>query len=175
MSVITHLNNLSEFNSLLNAPSKKGKLVVVDFHATWCGPCHAIAPKFEALSKQYRDASFAKVDVDQAADIAKQQRVTAMPTFQFFVNGSKVDEIRGANPSALEATIKKYATGGGAGAGSSFPGQGHSLSGSSASGGNAAAGGPAAPAGDNSGLIKVVLLVVVVYLWYTYGAKPPGQ
>ncbi|KAK4053063.1 mitochondrial thioredoxin [Microbotryomycetes sp. JL201] len=172
MSVITHLNNLTEFNSLLNAPSKKGKLVVVDFHATWCGPCHAIAPKFEALSKQYRDASFAKVDVDQAADIAKQQRVTAMPTFQFFVNGSKVDELKGANPAALEATIKKYASGGGSGAGGSFPGQGHSLSGSGSAG---TAAGSAGPPGDNTFLLKVVLFVVVVSLWYTYGAKPPGQ
>lgn len=43
-----------------------------------CGPCHAIAPKFEALSREYKNVNFLKCDVDAAADVASQYRVSAM-------------------------------------------------------------------------------------------------
>lgn len=52
--------NLEEFKQLIN----QDKLVVVDFHATWCGPCKLIAPKLKKFAEQYADAIFAKVDVD---------------------------------------------------------------------------------------------------------------
>jgi thioredoxin 1 len=55
--------NLAEFNALINTD----KLVVVDFYATWCGPCKLISPKFEKLVDEYPEVVFAKVDVDDAA------------------------------------------------------------------------------------------------------------
>lgn len=62
---------------------------------------HAIAPKFEQLSTAYRSqATFCKVDVDAAAEIAKNFAVRAMPTFVFLKGGSKVEEVKGANPAA---------------------------------------------------------------------------
>ncbi|KAF8975383.1 thioredoxin-like protein, partial [Cyathus striatus] len=51
---------------------------VIDFHATWCGPCHAIAPTFEALSKQHKNVNFLKCDVDAARDVASLYSVSAM-------------------------------------------------------------------------------------------------
>lgn len=52
--------NLQEFHALI----QENKLVVVDFHATWCGPCKLIGPKFEKLPADYPAFTFAKVDVD---------------------------------------------------------------------------------------------------------------
>lgn len=83
-------------------------LVVVDFTASWCGPCQRIAPIFAELSVKYATVVFLKVDVDQCKATASSHGVQAMPTFQFFVGGVKVDEMKGADPSALETKIKQW-------------------------------------------------------------------
>ena len=56
-----------------------------------------IAPKYEALSKQYTNVNFLKCDVDAVQEIAQQYSVTAMPTFVFLKGAAEVDRIRGAN------------------------------------------------------------------------------
>lgn len=71
---------------------------------------------------------FTEVDVDKAQDIARKFGISAMPTFVFLRDGVKVDQVRGANPQALEAAIKKHANGSAAATGS-FGGKGQSLSG----------------------------------------------
>jgi len=83
------------------------KLVVIDFMAKWCGPCHQIAPFVEQLSTKYPDVVFLKVDVDELKTVAQECKVTAMPTFQFYKGGAKVEELVGANPNRLEAIIKE--------------------------------------------------------------------
>jgi thioredoxin 1 len=55
--------NLAEFKQLI----EQDKLVIVDFHAVWCGPCRLIAPKLAKFTEQYSNAVFAKVDVDEVA------------------------------------------------------------------------------------------------------------
>lgn len=85
----------------------KENLIVVDFFATWCGPCKQIAPKVEAFAKSMNDVAFAKVDVDENEELAQQYEVTAMPTFLFFKNGQKVDSFMGANAKQLEDKIQK--------------------------------------------------------------------
>lgn len=89
------------------------KLVVVDFSAKWCGPCHAIAPKFAALSEEYTSAIFYKVDVDQCPSTATGRGITAMPSFHFYKSQQKVDELRGADPKKLEEKVTKWAGGDG--------------------------------------------------------------
>ena len=68
-----------------------------------------IAPKYEAFSQAYTKAVFLKLDVDEVPDVAEKAEVRAMPTFQIYVKGQKVDEIVGADPSKLEIAIKKIA------------------------------------------------------------------
>merc|ERR1712116_71733 len=84
------------------------KLVVVDFTASWCGPCQRIAPFFEELSRRYPRAVFLKVDVDQCPETAASNGVTAMPTFIFFRSKAKIDRLQGENPEALEAKVKQH-------------------------------------------------------------------
>lgn len=89
--------------------------VAVDFYADWCGPCKVIAPVYANLSKKHGVPgvlAFAKVNVDQAQDVAQQYGVSAMPTFMFFKEGKQVAVngqalIRGADPKSLSAAAEK--------------------------------------------------------------------
>uniref|UniRef100_A0A7N8X6T2 Thioredoxin n=1 Tax=Mastacembelus armatus TaxID=205130 RepID=A0A7N8X6T2_9TELE len=85
------------------------KLVVVDFSATWCGPCKKIAPEYEDLSKkpENKNVVFLKVDVDEAEDVSTDCGISCMPTFHFYKNGKKVDEFSGANLTTLIEKLEK--------------------------------------------------------------------
>lgn len=103
---VYHIESTSEFESAI---AKGGaKPIIADFFAIWCGPCQQIAPLFEQLSNKYINMQFIKVDVDKLSDVAKKQGIAAMPTFHIYLNGSKVDSLQGANPSALESLVRKW-------------------------------------------------------------------
>ena len=68
------------------------KLVVIDFYATWCGPCKVIAPKVVEMAASMDNVVFLKVDVDENEDASQEYKITAMPTFLFFKNGEKVQK-----------------------------------------------------------------------------------
>jgi thioredoxin 1 len=73
--------------------------VLVDFWATWCGPCKMIAPVLSELAEEYDGRlKVAKVDVDSNNAIAMQFRIMSIPSLLFFKNGEKVDQIIGAMP-----------------------------------------------------------------------------
>lgn len=80
--------------------------VVIDFFATWCGPCKHIAPKFEELSKIYPAITFLKVDVDEAQDLAEQFDVRAMPTFVFLRDGVQLHKIEGADLKGIGQALE---------------------------------------------------------------------
>lgn len=67
-----------------------------------------IGPIFERMSKEIDSVEFAKVDVDEAEEVAAVCGISAMPTFQFYRNGAKVDELLGADVKSLEAKIANY-------------------------------------------------------------------
>lgn len=83
--------------------------VIVDFYATWCGPCRLISPYFAELSKSYPSVVFVKIDVDKLEEVAQSLGITAMPTFQVFKAGAKVDELIGASKDKLKALVEKHA------------------------------------------------------------------
>ena len=100
--MVQEISSKSEFDKF----TKTG-LVVVDFFANWCGPCKAIAPKFEVLSQEHQDIKFYKVNVDEAGEISQSSGVTGMPTFHFFKDGVKVAEVVGASLEKIRAEIEK--------------------------------------------------------------------
>lgn len=84
-----------------------GKVIFVDFTATWCGPCKAIGPVFQKLAAETVDAIFVKVDVDKNGEVAQACGITSMPTFHCYKGGGKVDELVGASPDKLAEMIAK--------------------------------------------------------------------
>ncbi|XP_033213515.1 thioredoxin-like protein 1 isoform X2 [Belonocnema kinseyi] len=106
MGAVRVINDDSHFHGEMSSAGTK--LVVVDFTATWCGPCQRIAPVFEQLSTKYPNAIFLKVDVDKCAETAAGQGVSAMPTFIFYRNRTKLGTCQGADPNGLEAKIQQF-------------------------------------------------------------------
>lgn len=89
------------------ADMTKEGVVVVDFFATWCGPCKMIAPYLEDMAKKLEGkVRFLKVDVDEENELAAQQGITAMPTLKIFNNGAVVDTIVGADLQKLRKGIQ---------------------------------------------------------------------
>ncbi|EDO14671.1 hypothetical protein Kpol_325p10 [Vanderwaltozyma polyspora DSM 70294] len=102
---IVKINELNEFKQKLI--DNKNGLSVIDFYATWCGPCRAMAPHLSKFVKEYPNVSFYKIDVDENPDIAQHCEVTAMPTFVLAKNGEIIDKLVGADPVGLEKTINE--------------------------------------------------------------------
>lgn len=97
---ITHEN----FKATISKPG----IVVLDWWATWCGPCKAFAPVFEAASKVHADLVFGKIDTDEQQELARAFRIRSIPTLMVFRDGIPVFAQPGALPkAALEEVILK--------------------------------------------------------------------
>lgn len=85
-------------------------VVVVDFYASWCGPCKMLAPVFENISKEFENkAEFMKVNVDDCIEIANRFSIRTVPTIMIFKNGKPVKTIVGFIPKEkLNKVIKSF-------------------------------------------------------------------
>lgn len=105
-SSVVHVASAAEFDKLVL--ESDGKLIVVDFSATWCMPCKLIAPVFDEMSSpdgEFANVIFVKIDVDEVPELAERFQVQAMPTFLFMRNSEEVDRFSGASVEKLKETI----------------------------------------------------------------------
>jgi thiol-disulfide isomerase/thioredoxin len=138
---VTKITSMEDYDALLE--KSKTTLVVIDFSASWCGPCRFIHPIYEKMAAENTDVTFAEVDVDEVEDVRRRsclpvprciadtrQRVLsplrradslffssfamqvaarcsirAMPTFHFYKNGEKVEEMMGADQTKLASLV----------------------------------------------------------------------
>jgi thioredoxin reductase (NADPH) len=93
-----------EFNDTIN----DNDIVLVDFWATWCGPCRAFAPTFKASSEKHPDVVFAKVDTEAEQALAAAAQIRSIPTLMAFKKGKLVFNQAGAlPPQALEQLVQQ--------------------------------------------------------------------
>ncbi len=83
-------------------------VVLVDFFATWCGPCKMIAPILEELETEMEDIKFIKIDVDESPNVANKYEIQSIPTLKLFKDGKEVDTVVGFLPKdQIKALIEK--------------------------------------------------------------------
>lgn len=94
-----------------SAVEQQKGLTVVDFWATWCGPCRMIAPILEQIVDEYAGkVTVAKIDVDANPRAPARFGVRSIPTLLFFKDGKLVDQVIGAVPKAMiEAKLQQHA------------------------------------------------------------------
>jgi thioredoxin 1 len=95
MTELTHVNESSFKDEVLS----ESLPVLVDFTATWCGPCKMLDPIVKQLADEWQDkVKVVKLDVDENADLAMQYQVMGVPTLMLFVNGEIKQRLTGYMP-----------------------------------------------------------------------------
>lgn len=88
--------NSQEFDNTIESG-----VVVVDFFATWCGPCKMLSPVIDELSGELENVNFVKVDIDQSMDLAQKFKIVSVQTLKVFKNGEEVDTLMGFMPKEV--------------------------------------------------------------------------
>lgn len=94
-------------DSYHNEVMETEKVVVIDFWATWCGPCKMMAPVVEEVAKDYPDVKVCKVNVDEEPELSNAFKIVSIPTIVVIKNGEIIDSVVGYRPKEdIEKIIK---------------------------------------------------------------------
>ena len=94
-------------NNSFNESIKHGNSVV-DFFATYCGPCRALAQFMDKLEKEYSEISFYKVNVEESCEVTEEFNVHSLPCVIFFSDGKETARVVGNNQSKISEIIKSF-------------------------------------------------------------------
>ena len=105
-NVVKEIESVEQYDSIMSSQG----VVVIDYHAVWCGPCKKIAPIYERTASEYPDVRFCKINVDTQGlgVIVNNNRVSSLPTFIIYKNGKEVERVVGANITQIINGIKKH-------------------------------------------------------------------
>ncbi|XXG48424.1 hypothetical protein AAC387_Pa02g2875 [Persea americana] len=107
-SGVMSFHSTASWKAHFDGCKESNKLMVIDFSATWCGPCRFMEPVLNDLAAQFTDVVFVKIDVDELRDVAQDWKVEAMPTFVLVKKGKEVDRLMGAQKDELKKKIEKF-------------------------------------------------------------------
>ncbi|XP_027362368.1 thioredoxin H2-like [Abrus precatorius] len=107
-SNILTFHSTAKWKAHFNASKETNKLMVIDFTATWCGPCKNMDPIIQEFAVKYTKVEFIKIDVDELMGVTQEFQVQAMPTFILMKKGKVIDKMVGAKKEELQKLIEKH-------------------------------------------------------------------
>ncbi|XP_022211320.1 thioredoxin-2 [Drosophila obscura] len=97
----------TNFDSIIGDAGNKH--ILVEFYATWCGPCALIGPRLEQMANEYAGRMLIlKIDVDDHEELAIEYEITSMPTFLIIKNKVTLAQFVGSNAEKVESTVEKF-------------------------------------------------------------------
>ncbi|KAJ8773717.1 hypothetical protein K2173_006367 [Erythroxylum novogranatense] len=106
--VVVDVKSTGEWKSIMEASKEKQQLLVIEFTATWCGPCKLMEQTLQEFAAMYTNVDFIKIDVDQLVGVARQFKVMVMPTFALVKKGEEVARVTGVRKNELQDMIEQY-------------------------------------------------------------------
>ncbi|KAF9677937.1 hypothetical protein SADUNF_Sadunf08G0159900 [Salix dunnii] len=105
---VVDVHSVDLWRSYFEASKQNSKLLVIEFTATWCGPCRHMEQTMKDFAAKYTDVVFIRIDVDELQLVAQQFNVMVMPAFSLVKKGKIVDEVAGVKKNELENKIEKH-------------------------------------------------------------------
>lgn len=103
--MIKHINKTNFEDEVLNSK----RPVLVDFFATWCGPCQMLSPVLEKISNSRAEIDIAKVDIDKSMELARKYNIEVVPTMIIFKDGKAVKQVEGFySEDEIMSLIEQY-------------------------------------------------------------------
>ncbi|KAF5741018.1 thioredoxin H7-like [Tripterygium wilfordii] len=108
-SMVVLVHSLDLWKSYIAASKLKNKLLVIEFTATWCGPCRYLEPAMTEFAAKYStDVDFIKIDVDDLPVVAQQFEASVLPAVVLVKDAKEVDRVEGVKKDELQKKIEKH-------------------------------------------------------------------